>query len=306
MNFDLLKTMCSLHAPSGNEGLMTKFLLDYITTNKKNWKCMPTIYAGENFQNSIILVFGQPTTAVYAHIDNIGFTVGYNEQLLKVGGPHIKDNDELYGYESADKIVKAVVGYSEDSGFFYQSAAPIKPGTDLSYTPYWHESPEFIQCCYLDNRLGVYNALMQCNTIENGAIVFTCWEEHGGGNAGYLAKFLYDNYKIKQSLISDITWVTAGVHHGEGVAISMRDSGIPRRVYVNKIIALAEASKVPFQIEVESAGGSDGTEIQKLPLPIDWCFIGAPESHVHSPREKVHKADIKSMIKLYQYLLKNL
>ncbi len=86
----------------------------------------------------------------------------------------------------------------------------------------------------------------------------------------------------------------------------MRDSGIPRKVFLNKIIALAKEAKIPFQWEVESAGGSDGSELQKSPYPIDWCFIGAPENFVHTPNEKVYKDDIQSMISLYQYLMEKL
>ena len=86
----------------------------------------------------------------------------------------------------------------------------------------------------------------------------------------------------------------------------MRDSGLPRRSYINKIIKLAKKSEVPFQLEVENAGGSDGNALQRSPYPIDWCFIGAPEDNVHSPDEKVHKKDIASMLNLYKYLMKNL
>ena len=69
---------------------------------------------------------------------------------------------------------------------------------------------------------------------------------------------------------------------------------------------MAKESKVSFQIEVESSGGSDGNQLQKSPYPFDWCFIGAPEDNVHSPNEKVHKKDITSMTNLYKYLMKNL
>ena len=86
----------------------------------------------------------------------------------------------------------------------------------------------------------------------------------------------------------------------------MRDSGIPRKSYVNKIINLAKQSQIPFQLEVENAGGSDGNALQRSPYPFDWCFIGAPEDNVHSPDEKVHKSDIESMLKMYDYLMKNL
>jgi putative aminopeptidase FrvX len=111
---------------------------------------------------------------------------------------------------------------------------------------------------------------------------------------------------VRQSLISDITWVTLGVVHGGGVAISMRDSGLPRRKYLERIIQLAKLSGVQFQLEVESAGGSDGTMLQKSDLPIDWCFIGAPEDHVHTPDEKVVKYDIMCMVELYRYLMQHL
>ena len=158
----------------------------------------------------------------------------------------------------------------------------------------------------MDNRLGVWNALRLCETIKDGAIVFSCWEEHGGGSVPFLAKFLYDGYKIRQTLISDITWVTEGVKPGKGVVVSLRDTGIPRKKFIDKIIRLAKESGIDFQLEVESSGGSDGTELQKQPYPIDWCFIGAPEDFVHSPDEKVHKADIKSMLGLYSFLLEKL
>ena len=45
-------------------------------------------------------------------------------------------------------------------------------------------------------------------TLENGIIVFSSWEEHGGGSVGYLGKFIQEKYGVMQALISDITWVT--------------------------------------------------------------------------------------------------
>ena len=158
----------------------------------------------------------------------------------------------------------------------------------------------------MDNRLGVWNALKVAEKLENGIICFSAWEEHGGGSVGYLAKFIYEKYGVKQALISDITWVTEGVEHAKGVAISIRDSGIPRRTYINRIIDLAKASNIPFQLEVENAGGSDGNALQRSPYPFDWCFIGAPEDFVHTPDEKVHKSDIESMTQMYDYLMINL
>ena len=158
----------------------------------------------------------------------------------------------------------------------------------------------------MDNRLGVYNALKLAETLKDGAIVFSTWEEHGGGSVNYLQKYLYDKYNISQALISDISWISDGVHFAKGPVISMRDNLIPRRSYVNKIISIAKKNKCAFQLEVEGSGGSDAGALQMSENPWDWCFVGAAEENVHSPDEKVHKKDIDAMIKLYEVLMREL
>lgn len=305
---DLLKKLCQIHAPSGNEEALSLFILDYINQHKRNWKAQPEIFHGEGFQDCIVMVFGKPRTAVFAHIDSIGFTVKYNNEIVKIGGPVTKNGIELVGEDSQGKIdTNLTIEIDEQNNkSLHVIDRPIDRGTTLTFKPNFRENDDFIQSCYMDNRLGVWNALQLAKSLEDGIICFSCWEEHGGGSVGYLAKFIYEKYGVSQALISDITWVTKGVKHGDGAAISMRDSGLPRRSYINKIIKLAKKSKVPFQLEVENAGGSDGNALQGSPYPIDWCFIGAPEDNVHSPNEKVHKKDIASMLDLYKYLMKSL
>ncbi len=303
--FSLLKKLCAIHAPSGNEILMHDFLLNYIDQNRSNWKTLPQIFHGDDFQHCIVLVFGKPRTVVFAHIDNIGFTVRYGKELVKIGGPKLVSGFTLTG-EDADGKIECKLITNDERQLTYDFNREINRGTDLSFKMNFREDDEYVQSCYLDNRLGVLNALNLCETIENGAIVFSCWEEHGGGSVPYIAKFLFENYKIKQALISDITWITEGVHHGKGVVVSMRDSGIPRRVFVTRIMQCLEKNNIPFQIEIESSGGSDGNELQKQPYPIDWCFVGAAEDLVHSPDEKVHKKDIYSMMEAYKVLVSQL
>jgi putative aminopeptidase FrvX len=182
----------------------------------------------------------------------------------------------------------------------------VDRGTLLSFAPNFRETETAIQSPYMDNRLGVFIALEVAKTLENGALVFSTYEEHGGNSVSACARFLHEKYNVKQALICDITWVTHGVVHGEGVAISLRDSMLPRKSYIDRIVAIAEKANIPYQLEVESAGGSDGSTLQKSELLIDWCFIGAPEDNVHTPDEIVYKNDIVSMIQLYQILMKEL
>ena len=300
----LLKKLCSIHAPSGEENNISEFIIEYVNSNMQNWKVKPKIFSGDGFQDSIILSFGQPKTAIYAHMDSIGFTVKYNNEIIKIGGPVVKNGIELVGSDSKGKIAGKVIKKNEK--IFIDFNREIDRGTSLTFKMNFKESNDYIQSCYLDNRLGVWNALKVAEKLENGIIVFSCWEEHGGGSVGFLTNFIYTKYNISQALVSDITWVTEGVKAGEGVAISLRDSGIPRKKFVNKIIDLAKKNNISYQLEVESSGGSDGNEIQKSPFPVDWCFIGAAEQNVHSPKEKVHKDDIKSMVEIYEMLMKEL
>jgi putative aminopeptidase FrvX len=302
---ELLKKLQNIHAPAGAERPIADFLLNYIKDNKDDWKVRPKIYHGPGFQDTIILVFGIPNVAVFAHQDSIGFTVRYGNQLVKIGGPRAETGYTLVGNDSIGPIeCKLIV--NEDKSMYYEFHREIDRGTTLTFKPNWREDEEYVQNCYMDDRLGLYVALKLCETIENGAIVFSCWEETGGGSAEVAGKWLYENFAITKALISDITWVTDGVHPGKGVVISMRDTGLPRKEFVNRIIELANNSGIDYQLEVESAGGSDGNALQRTSFPWDWCFIGAPEDHVHSPDERVHKHDIKTMIELYEFLVNNI
>lgn len=302
---NLLQQLCSVHAPSGNESAMTQFLLNYIKKNKTKWKVEPSIYYGDGLQDCIVLSFGNPRTAIFAHIDSIGYTVRYKNQLINIGSPHNNAGYKLVGSDSKGKI-ECGLEVAPEGNLTYEYSREIERGTTLTFKPDFRENNNFVQCCYLDNRLGVWNALKVAETLKHGVIAFSCWEEHGGGSVEYLARFIYKKFKVAQALISDITWVTEGVTHAKGAAISLRDSGIPRRTYINRILEIVKSSKVPYQLEVEATGGSDGNSLQQSPYPFDWCFIGAPSDNVHTPDERVHKKDIVSMTKLYKLLMEKL
>ena len=304
MTLSLLKTMCAIHSPSGNEVAMKDFLLDYIKTEQKNWKHKPKVIHGKGFQDNIILVFGKPRTAIFAHTDSIGFTVRYGKQLVKIGGPQIIKGIELLGSDEKGKC-EATLTIVKDK-LEYKAKRNFETGTELVFKANWREVKEYVQCCYMDNRLGCFSALKVAETLKDGIIVFSTWEEHGGGSVSYLQKYLVEHYNISQALISDISWISDGVFPAKGPVISMRDSMIPRRSYVNRIINIAKKHQLAYQLEVEGSGGSDAKELQMAENIWDWCFVGAAEQFVHTPDEKVHKKDIEGMIELYKALMKDL
>lgn len=303
-NSDLLFEILSIESTSGDESRISLYLLAYIQKRKAKWKVLPKIYSGDNFHDCILLKFGNPRTAVFAHIDTIGFMIRYENQLVAIGGPEIVQGAMLSGRDSLGEIKCRLI--CDEESFFHDFPRKIDRGTRLSFAQNIRIDDEFVQAAYLDNRLGIFNALKLCEEIEDGWVIFSTYEEHGGGSMPFLLDFIQKTSPIKQALISDITWITEGVSHHKGVVISIRDKFIPRKKFMDRLIGLAEQSGVPFQLEVEAYGGSDGREVQFSPYAIDWCFVGAAEDHVHTPDEKVSLKDLDSMIKMYKFLLEHL
>jgi putative aminopeptidase FrvX len=305
MDVKLLRQLCEIHAPSGNESGMTKFILNYVNRRSRGWKSRPEVIHGDAFQDCIILKFGTPRTAVFAHMDSVGFTVRYFDQLVPIGSPEAPAGTRLIGEDSLGPV-ECELQYDHEGRAAYRFGRVIERGTDLTYKVSFRSTGDFIESASLDNRVGVYVALKLAETLGDGVICFSCGEEHGGGTVPFLIRHVYESWGVRQALIADVTWSTDGVHPGDGPVISLRDRHIPRKSYINWISSLAAKSGISHQHEVEGAGSSDGRELQASPYPIDWCFVGVSQEHPHSPAERVHKGDVDQMVSLYEYLMNHL
>lgn len=300
----LLTNLLTLSGASGDESRVTAFILDYVLKRRKYWKVTPEVHFGKNLQDNLILAFGTPRTAVFAHMDTVGFMARYENQLVPIGGPEVLEGDMVVGMDAYGPIACRL--QVDEGNLYHDFERYILPGTILTYRQELKVTDEYIQGAYLDNRLGVFNALQLCEDLSDGLVVFSTYEEHGGGAVPLLMKYIGERWPIQHALISDVTWVTEGVRPGEGVVISIRDRYIPRRVFVDRLVELATESGIPFQLEVEAYGSSDGREVHFAPYPVDWCFIGAPEENAHTPREKVVWEDLDAMLRLYRFLLDRL
>lgn len=294
---------------------MTSFILEHIAREKSQWLNEPVVFAGEGFQEAIVLVFGQPRVAVFAHIDGVGYCTSYGDKLVPVGKPKATSGVSLTGWQAGKTVQAQLITEAVDdekapgrqkTTYRYTAEQSIQRGTPLTYAVQWREDEVAIQSAYLDNRVGVWNALQLCASAQDCALVFTTYEEHGGGAAQHIGRFLYKSFGCRQALISDVTLASEGIVPGDGVAISLRDRGIPRQQFVRRIRQIADARKVRYQLEVEDSGGSDGNQLQSSSYPWDWCFIGPPETGYHTPDERILKTDLREMLKLYQWLIQDL
>ena len=119
-------------------------------------------------------------------------------------------------------------------------------------------------------------------------------------------RWIYDQTAIRRALIADITWATPYVRPGKGPAVSLRDAFVPRKVYFDRVRAAAERSGVKHQIEIESAGSSDGGMLERSGLGIDWVFVGASENGYHTATESLLREDAENMLRLYAHLVVDL
>ena len=298
----ILEQLCAIPATSGDETKVRDHLIEFFQTQTTSWKQQPQLFFGSGFQDNLLVVFGQPKIAFYAHMDTVGYTMRYDNYVVPVGGTDGQTGNILV-YEKEGKILETKLIQDDLRDLTLVDAAhTIAPGTTLTYKPNFQLEGDFLSSPYLDNRLAIWALLQIAPTLENAAFAFTTYEEHGGGAAGLLARKLFESYGTVESIITDITWATHGVFLGKGPAISLRDSRIPRKTFVDQILAKVKEGGLSVQLEVEYQGGSDGREIQHLPYPIDWIFIGPPSENQHSALERVHMRDVDGFIAILKLL----
>jgi putative aminopeptidase FrvX len=254
--------------------------------------------------DNLIVSRGTPRVALFAHLDTVGFTLGYDNKLIRVGSPHTEGGEAIRSTIDG-QTWRGTVAKDED-GTRLVGAAGAPPGSRWVYDAPLQREGDVITGAYLDNRAGVWNAMRVVERCADVAVAFTVGEEHSGRGAALCGRILSDELGIRQALISDITWHTEHVHRGRGAAVSLRDRLVPRQRFLDRVLQLAEASGVPYQREIESDGSSDGGVLERTGMPIDWCFVGAPQEHPHTPREVVQWSDLEKMVELYVYLVARL
>jgi endoglucanase len=93
---------------------------------------------------------------------------------------------------------------------------------------------------------------------------------------------------------------------GKGPAIKVKDkASISNRMIVEKLVELAEASGIPYQMEVLALGGTNAAALQRTRAGIASATVSIPTRYVHSPSEMVCKDDVENTVRLLiEYAMK--
>lgn len=297
-SLDLLWELLAQDSPAGDEGALADWLQDWLLREAPD-------AAAERLGDSFVITRGTaPKVAVFAHLDTTGWTLGYDKQLIRIGGPQGKPGDAIRPVRRPD--TGATLARRKDGAWKVSGSLDAAPGTRLVYAAVPDLKDGQITAPYLDNRAGLWAALHALKACPEIALALTVQEETGSLGARVTARRLFETHGITQALIADLTWHTKHIKRGAGVAVSLRDSSVPRLSYLNRVLALAEASGLPFQREIEGSGGSDGAGIDRSGVLMDWVFIGAPEKAPHMSRERVHVGDLQGMAAMLVYLVNGL
>ncbi len=163
----------------------------------------------------------------------------------------------------------------------------------------------------MDDRIGVAVLIETLRQIDNSPheiyFVFSVQEEVGVRGATTAA------YGIdpQLGLAVDVTGtgdtpkgIKMEVGLGKGPAIKVRDAGMladPR--VVDWMVRTAEASKIPYQMEILERGGTDARAIQLTRLGVPAGCLSIPCRYVHSPSEMVDFDDVENAVRLLVGLL---
>ena len=297
-SLDLLWELLGHDSPAGDEGALADWLEDWLAREVPD-------AAAERLGDSLVVTRGaKPSVAVFAHLDTTGWTLGYDKRLIRIGGPDGEPGDRVR--PAGQPETGNTLARRADGSWKVRGKTTAAPGSRWVYAAVPAFSGGRITAPYLDNRAGPWAALHALKSCSEIAAAFTVQEETGGSGALVCARHLFGTHGITKALITDLTWHTKHIKCGLGVAVSLRDSSLPRRRYLDRVLALAETSGLPFQREIEAHGGSDGGGIDRSGVPMDWVFIGAPEKDPHTACERVEITDLQSMAAMLVHLVNGL
>ncbi len=265
-----------------------------------------------------------------AHMDQIGFYVrhiddhgfirihnvgGFDPRNLTAQKVRIGGKKEIFGVlNPAGKPVH--IATEEDrkkqyqiSDFFIDTGMGAKKvrelvrvGDPVTLVRDFSELGNFVAGQAMDNRAAVWVAVRAMQRVKKSPYdihaVFTVQEEVGLRGAGP-ATFGLDP-EICIALDTTLACDTPGIppehaitQAGGGVGIKVMDgASISDRSLLDQFVLTAEKKKIPYQLELLPAGGTDAGAMQRSRSGIRTITLSVPTRYIHTVNEMVHRDDL--------------
>ena len=227
--------------------------------------------------------------------------IGGKKEIFGVLNPATKpthiatDEDRRKQFQIADFFI--------DTGMSAKKVRElVRVGDPVTLVRDFSELGDFVAGQAMDNRAAVWVAVRAMQRVKKSPYdihaVFTVQEEVGLRGAGP-ATFGLDPepcIALDTTLACDIPGTPpeqAITQAGAGVGIKVMDgASISDRSLVDQFVATAEKKKIPYQLEILPAGGTDAGAMQRSRSGIRTITLSVPTRYIHTVNEMVHRDDL--------------
>ncbi|WP_448536419.1 M42 family metallopeptidase [Pseudothermotoga sp.] len=330
---ELIKKLTEAYGPSGREsevhGLILEELSSYIDGYKFDavgnllvWKYGSSgkKILFDAHSDEIGLVVTNITEKGFLRVDAVGGVlpqtfVGHRVRFANtVGVVYVEGETEEERKKNWTNLTLDNMFVDIGAKSYEEAKSKVPIGSFGVYDSYFFEMGDYLVSKAMDDRIGcaviveLFKRLKSCpNTIIGS---FSVQEEVGLVGASVAAYTLVPDVCIAIDVTDSADYPKAFKRHsmvlGKGPAIKVKDkASISNRMVVEKLVELAEASEIPYQMEVLALGGTNAAALQRTRAGIASATVSIPTRYVHSPSEMVCKDDVENTVRLLiEYAMK--
>ena len=338
INVELLKKICEVAGAPGHEQRVrelvikeVKPLVDRISID--NMGNVTAFKKGKKNKKVMIAAHMDEISFIVSHIDEGGFLRfhpmgGFDPKTLTAQRVIVHGKKDLIGVmgckpihimtaEERTKVVP-LTDYYIDLGMPKKEVIKyIKVGDVVTRERQLIEMGNCINCKSLDNRLSVFILIETLRELKNSPYdvygVFTVQEEVGIRGASVSALQIQPDFGFGLDVTLAVDVPGSKEHEkitelGKGTAIKVMDSSVICDYRMVKyMVQTAQKNKIPYQMELLPAGGTDTAGLQRMTAggSISGC-ISIPTRHIHQVIEMADKSDIRRSIDLLKKCIEGL
>lgn len=321
----ILQTLVETPGPSGSEHVIREKIKAEISGHADE---VYTDALGNLIARKGALKEGGKRIMISAHVDEIGLMITHVDdngfaRFLPIGGINpltclggrvlfMNGTQGVIGMERLEKDEHPdLPKYFIDTGATSKADSKVGVGDVCGFERPLLDLGKRVVAKSMDDRVAAAIAVEALKEVKPGVnelfFVFSVQEEVGIRGA-ITAAYGVDP---EIGLAVDVTrtgdtplGVKMEVALGNGPAIKVRDSSFiadPR--VVKWMVNEAKAQKLPYQLEVLEAGGTDGAAMQRTRAGVPAGCLSIPCRYIHSPSEMVDRDDVENSVKLLVGLL---
>ncbi len=338
INVKLLKEICEIAGAPGHEQRVRELVIREVkklvdTVRVDNMGNVIAFKKGKKNKKVMIAAHMDEISFIVTHVDDKGFLRfiplgGFDPKTLTAQRVKVHGKKDLIGVMGCKPIhimspeerakVVPLSDYYIDLGMPKKEVQKyVKVGDTVTRERELIEMGNCINCKSLDNRLSVYILLETLRELKTSPYdvygVFTVQEEVGIRGASVSALQIQPDFSFGLDVTLAVDVPGSKEHEiitelGKGTAIKIMDSSVicDYRM-VNFMRETAIKHKIPYQMEILPAGGTDTAGLQRMTPggSIAGC-ISIPTRHIHQVIEMADKDDIRRSIDLLKKCIEGL